>query len=74
MYKIEVLPVDADAAQRGRAKRPRRRPDRQLQQLHQREKRSSDEARRIQTMFRIYPKQAVRRALGEMSPGFFGLC
>jgi hypothetical protein len=72
-HKIEQLPVDDDAAKRDRrAKRPRRRPDRQLQRLRQREKRSSDEARRIQTMFRIYPKRAVRRALGETSPGFSG--
>ena len=70
--KIEQLAVDEDAAQRDRVKRPRRRPDRQLQRLRQREKRSSDEARRIQTMFRIYPKRAVRRALGETSPGFSG--
>ena len=69
--KMEHLPA-VDALTTRRNKRARRRPDRQLQRLRKREKRNSDEARRIQMMFWIYPKRAVRRALGESSPSFTG--
>ena len=68
---MEHLPA-VDSLTTRRNKRARRRPDRQLQRLRQREKRNSDEARRIQMMFRIYPKRAVRRAMGESSPSYTG--
>ena len=70
--KLEQIPESEDRPTRSGTKRSRHRPDRQLQRLRQRAKRGSDEARRIQTMFRIYPKRAVRRALGESSPCYSG--
>jgi hypothetical protein len=70
--KLEKIPESEDAPKRRGTKRSSHRPDRQLQRLRQRANRGSDEARRIQTMFRIYPKRAVRRALGESSPSYSG--
>ena len=68
---LEQLPVDCPTNSKSR-KRTRRRPDRQLQRLSQRDNRNADEAKKIQVMFKIYPKRAVRRALGESSAKYDG--
>ena len=65
------MPAEPDHAPKPKTRR-RKRPPRQLQRIKQRENRSADEARKIQTMFKIYPRRAVRRALGDTSPSYSG--
>ena len=49
----------------------RRTQSRQMQRARQRRKRSED-AKRIQKMYYLYPKKAVRQVLGEKSPPYTG--
>ena len=45
---------------------------RQQQRVRQRRKFNANEASRIQKLFRLYPRKAVRRVLGETSPRYSG--
>jgi len=54
-----------------RVKKNRRNQSRQMQRARQRRNRK-DEAKRIQRMFYLYPKRAVRQVLGEKSPPYTG--
>ena len=50
----------------------RRRQARQLQRIRQKRKYNSEEASRIQRLFNLYPRRAVRQILGEKSLPFTG--
>ena len=53
--------------------RPRRRnQSRQLQRIRQRKRSSPEEASRIQRLFNVYPRRAVRQVLGEKSSPYTG--
>ena len=53
--------------------RPRRRnQSRQLQKIRQRKRSNPEEASRIQKLFNIYPRRAVRQVLGEKSSPYTG--
>ncbi|MFO0089667.1 MAG: RNA-directed DNA polymerase, partial [bacterium] len=62
---FEKIPINE------RVKKTRRNQSRQMQRAKQRRKRP-DEAKRIQRMFYLYPKKAVRQVLGEKSPPYTG--
>ena len=62
---FEKIPINE------RVKKTRRIQSRQMQRAKQRRKRP-DEAKRIQRMFYLYPKKAVRQVLGEKSPPYTG--
>ena len=53
--------------------RPRRRnQSRQLQRIRQRKRSNPEEASRLQKLFNIYPRRAVRQVLGEKSSPYTG--
>ncbi|MFO0089746.1 MAG: RNA-directed DNA polymerase, partial [bacterium] len=54
-----------------RSKNPRRTQSRQMQRARKKRSRQ-EEAKRIQRLFYIYPKRAVREVLGERSPPYTG--
>lgn len=50
----------------------RRQQSRQLQRARQKKNRDADMARRIQSLFKVYPRRAVRQVLGETSLSYTG--
>jgi len=50
----------------------RRQQSRQLQRIRQTNNRRADKASRIQALFKVYPKRAVRQVLGEQSLSYTG--
>ena len=56
----------------GVPERRRRQQPRQLQRIRQRDNRRADRASRIQALFKVYPRRAVRQVFDEQSPRYTG--
>ena len=65
-------PIEERPPRRDPPRSPKRVQARQLQRLRQKRKSTSDEASRIQKLFKVYPKRAVRQVLGERSLPYTG--
>ena len=72
MEHLQSVPVPPRKQRPQHRREERRQQSRQQQRARQRQKFNNEEASKIQKLFRIYPRRAVRQVLQEQSPGYSG--
>ena len=70
--EVEEEDTTVSEASGSQSRGRRRNQSRQMQRVRQKKSTYAKEASRIQRMFKIYPRRAVREVLGEKSPAFSG--